>query len=100
MALGMVRIAGLLLKRAMPRKMRLGREVRNVTMPRWFSWLAPLCLLGSTSAALAQQLAPPAGAPASPYAVDGLALGSRVQLRSSAYREYQCGPSDQFDGFT
>lgn len=97
----MVRIAGLLLQRAMPPKMRLGREVRNVTMPRWFSWLAALCLLGSTTAALAQQVGPPTGAPAaSPYAVDGVALGSRLQLRSSAYREYQCGPSDQFDGFT
>jgi hypothetical protein len=34
------------------------------------------------------------------YAVSGLALGARVQFDSSAYREYKCGPSDQFDGFT
>jgi hypothetical protein len=34
------------------------------------------------------------------YTVSGLALGERVQFDSSAYREYGCGPSDQFDGFT
>jgi len=39
----------------------------------------------------------PAG---SQYVVAGLSLGSRVQFDSSEYREYKCGPSDQFDGFT
>ena len=34
------------------------------------------------------------------YGVSGLRLGSRVQFDSSDYREYKCGPSDQFDGFT
>jgi hypothetical protein len=34
------------------------------------------------------------------YAVSGLALGARLQFGSPAYREYKCGPSDQFDGFT
>jgi hypothetical protein len=34
------------------------------------------------------------------YVVAGLDLGSRVQFDSSEYREYKCGPSDQFDGFT
>jgi hypothetical protein len=38
-------------------------------------------------------------APLSPYAVDGLAPGSRVSFDSAAYREYQCGPSEQFSGF-
>ena len=33
------------------------------------------------------------------YAVDGLALGSRVKPDSAAYREYKCSPSEQFDGF-
>jgi hypothetical protein len=33
------------------------------------------------------------------YAVGDLALGARVQFDSAAYREYKCGPSDQFDGF-
>ena len=36
----------------------------------------------------------------SPYVVDGLALGGRVRFDSAAYRDYQCDPSDQFDGFT
>jgi hypothetical protein len=34
------------------------------------------------------------------YAVDGLALGGRVQPDSPAYREYQCAPSEQFSGYT
>jgi hypothetical protein len=34
------------------------------------------------------------------YSVAGLALGSRVDFASKAYREYDCNPSDQFDGFT
>jgi hypothetical protein len=83
-----------------PRKMRIGREAGNLTMPRWFSWLGPLCLLGSTAAAPAQQAAPPTGIQTSRYSVEGLTLGSRIRFDSSAYREYQCGPSDQFDGFT
>ena len=34
------------------------------------------------------------------YAVEGVALGSRVKLDSSMSRDYKCGPSEQFDGFT
>jgi hypothetical protein len=34
------------------------------------------------------------------YAVSGVTLGAIVQFGSSAYREYECSPSDQFDGFT
>ena len=34
------------------------------------------------------------------YSVDGLALGGRVQFDSASYRRYQCGPSEQFAGFT
>ena len=34
------------------------------------------------------------------YSVEGVALGSLFQFKSSAYREYKCSPSDQFDGFT
>jgi hypothetical protein len=34
------------------------------------------------------------------YAVEGIALGSRVTFDSSMSREYKCGPSEQFDGFT
>jgi hypothetical protein len=42
----------------------------------------------------------PTGSQSSVYAVGGVALGATVQSGSSAYREYKCGPSDQFDGFT
>jgi hypothetical protein len=34
------------------------------------------------------------------YAIEGIVLGSRVKFDSSMYREYKCGPSEQFDGFT
>ena len=34
------------------------------------------------------------------YAVDGLALGTQVKPDSAAYRDYKCGASQQFDGFT
>jgi hypothetical protein len=42
----------------------------------------------------------PTGSQSSAYAVGGVSLGATVQSESSAYREYKCGPSDQFDGFT
>jgi hypothetical protein len=32
--------------------------------------------------------------------VSGVVLGSTVQFDSSAFKEYKCTPSDQFDGFT
>jgi hypothetical protein len=47
-----------------------------------------------------QQEAQPTGRQRSVYAVRGVALGATVPFGSSAYREYECGPSDQFDGFT
>jgi len=88
---------------------------------------ALLCLLGSASLALAQhpddfrrtfvtiaqsatvhaaqaelerQDPQPTGDQSSAYAVSGVVLGATVKSGSSAYREYKCGPSDQFDGFT
>jgi hypothetical protein len=68
-------------------------------MPRWFSWLASLCIFGGATAAFPQQVSRPSNIQAPAYEVDGLILGSRVQRTSSAYREYQCGQSDQFDEF-
>jgi hypothetical protein len=67
---------------------------------RWGSF-ALLCLLGTASSALAQRSGDVlrTDSQSSVYAVSGLALGARVQFDSSAYREYECGPSDQFDGF-
>ena len=47
-----------------------------------------LCLLASASAR----------GETSAYTVDGLALGERLQ--SNGYGEYNCAPSDQFEGFT
>jgi hypothetical protein len=34
------------------------------------------------------------------YAVDGLAVGTQLNLGSASYQEYKCSPSDQFDGLT
>jgi hypothetical protein len=36
---------------------------------------------------------------ASPFRVDGLALGNQVRFGQQAYQRYQCGPSDEFPGF-
>lgn len=36
----------------------------------------------------------------SQFAVDGLALGAKINPGGGAYREYKCGPSEQFPGFT
>ena len=36
----------------------------------------------------------------SPYVVDGLALGARVHFKSHSYKQYKCGPSENFLGFT
>jgi hypothetical protein len=69
-------------------------------MPQWFGWLASFCILGSATAAFPQQVSRPSDTRGPAYAVDGFTLGSRVQRASAAYRDYQCGPSDQFDGFT
>ncbi len=37
--------------------------------------------------------------PQSLYAVEGLAIGTRLSVGSAAYRKYQCTPSNQFEGF-
>jgi hypothetical protein len=57
-----------------------------------------LCLVGTANA----QVRPgePIAGQAPTYAVDGLALGSKVKFESAAYRDYKCSPSEQFDGFT
>jgi hypothetical protein len=57
-----------------------------------------LCLIGTANA----QVRPgdPLASQVPTYAVEGIALGSRVKFDSSIYREYKCGPSEQFDGFT
>jgi Trypsin-like peptidase domain len=58
--------------------------------------------LAGTAFAVAQQPQSSARgqAQASQYVVGGLALGGRVRFDSAAYRDYQCAPSEQFDGFT
>src|SRR5262249_20417179 len=40
------------------------------------------------------------GASDSAYVVDGLALGAKVAFNSAVYREYECTPSEQFEGLS
>jgi hypothetical protein len=40
------------------------------------------------------------GAISAVYSVDNLVLGGNINRESAAYREYQCGPSEQFSGLT
>jgi hypothetical protein len=59
---------------------------------------AMLCLAGAANAQ--NRPGDPIGGQAPAYAVEGLALGSKVKRDSAMYREYKCSPSEQFDGFT
>ena len=42
----------------------------------------------------------PIGVQRSAYAVSGVALGATVQFDRPAFKQYECSPSDQFEGFT
>ena len=52
------------------------------------------------SAAFAQNTQLPGPHSGTPYIVDGLALGARIDFESPMYRSYQCSPSEQFPEFT
>ena len=45
-------------------------------------------------------LCPQAMAEPVTYVVDGVAIGTQLNLNNAAYREYKCSPSDQFSGLT
>ena len=81
---------------------RLRHEAGDTALPRWLGVLALLSAGGSL--ALAQAPGDAGRTPGGPqdpvYAVGGLTLGARVPFDSAAYREYKCGPSDQFAGLT
>jgi hypothetical protein len=68
----------------------------------WRCFFIFLVQLMTAGAALAQNARTPPSDPAttSPYVVDGLALGARVDAGSPAYRGYQCSPSELFPDFT
>ncbi len=57
-------------------------------MPKWIGALVLGSLLSSAAAMSAL---------AAPYAVNDFILGT--QLPAAAFRDYRCGPSEQFDGF-
>ena len=60
-------------------------------MPIRRGLFAVICLAVSTPAAFAQTATTTSGQ-ISAYAIDGLALGERVQSNNSGYREYKCRP--------
>ena len=54
----------------------------------------------AVQAQLERQNRDPVGARKPAYAVSGIVLGATVQVDSRAFKEYNCTPSDQLDGFT
>src|SRR5262249_17949052 len=54
----------------------------------------------AAQAQLERQGPDPIGVRSSAYAVSGVVLGAPVQFDRSAFKDYKCTPSDQFDGFT
>jgi hypothetical protein len=65
-------------------------------VPRGLGLLSAVCLLACMTTTFAQS----PDSQISIYAVEGLALGTRIPFDSLAYREYKCSPSDQFHEFT
>ena len=59
----------------------------------------PYTRVGLVWAPVEQKSVTPAPKPAK-YVVDGISLGARVSFKSSDYQEYQCTPSEQFEGVT
>ena len=59
----------------------------------------PYTRVGLVWAPVEQAEEPEAPKPAK-YDVDGISLGARVSIKSSDYQEYQCTPSQQFEGVT
>jgi hypothetical protein len=55
-------------------------------------FLATVLAVGVVASTLAQDKAV--------YTVGGFALGGKVKSDSEPYRKYECGPSEQFEGFT
>ncbi len=60
-------------------------------MLKWIGGLVPISLVALAAAASAQT---------APYSVNDFVLGGQAPFDSAAYRDYRCGPSEQFDGFT
>ena len=54
-------------------------------------FLAVVLTVGGVASGIAQDKAG--------YTVGGFALGGKIRSDSDAYRKYECGPSEQFEGF-
>src|SRR5437016_1646363 len=77
------------------------RHVQKVVAPKARIWICVFPLLAASTALAQNASAPntPSGA-TTPYVINGLALGARVESEGSAFRGYQCSPSDLFPDFT
>ena len=85
------------------------RELRFDGMCKCFAFLWAVVLLSSTPViALVNvndlrnkllEIPQTIPAAASPYVVDGLAIGDQVKFGSKLNQRYQCSPSDEFPGF-
>ncbi len=70
-------------------------------MPNRISALVSVASLSLAFAAtVAQAPAQTTRNTGAPYLVNDLGLGAQLSTDSAQYREYRCGPSEQFDGFT
>jgi len=63
-------------------------RVGAVVMRTGIAFLASIVLSANATAAPTQ------------YAVDGLAIGTKLSFDSGSYREYKCSPSEQFEGLS
>ena len=70
-------------------------------MPNRISALVSVASLSLAFAAtVAQAPAQTTRNTGAPYQVNDLGLGAQISPDSAQYRDYRCGPSEQFDGFT
>ena len=69
-------------------------------MPKWIGALIPAVSLVFATTAVAQTPSQTPRASGTTYAINDFVLGARISADSAPYRDYRCGPSEQFDGFT
>lgn len=69
-------------------------------MPKTISALFSIASLSLAFAATVAQAPAQTRNAGTPYLVNDFGLGAQVSTDSAQYREYRCGPSEQFDGFT
>jgi len=69
-------------------------------MPKRIDAIISIASLSLAFAATVVQAPAQTGNAGTPYLVNDFGLGTQISTDSPQYREYRCGPSEQFDGFT